>query len=162
MRLTTKGRYAVTAMLDLAIHAEEGPVTLADISARQRISLSYLEQLFARLRRGGLVLSIRGPGGGYRLGDPAAAISVGAIIEAVDESVDATRCEGKGNCHDGEICLTHHLWDDLTQQIRGFLGSISLADLTDKYEARLALTQPGDERREAACADSLISATFLQ
>jgi Rrf2 family iron-sulfur cluster assembly transcriptional regulator len=165
MRLTTKGRYAVTAMLDLAIHADDEPVTLADISSRQGISLSYLEQLFARLRRSGLVLSVRGPGGGYRLGDTTAAITVAGIIAAVDESVDATRCEGKGNCHDGEICLTHHLWDDLTQRIQQFLGGISLADLAGKYEVqRIAGTQ--DQRNQARRAqspvESLITATFLQ
>jgi len=165
MRLTTKGRYAVTAMLDLAIHTDSKPVTLAEISTRQGISLSYLEQLFARLRRSGLVLSVRGPGGGYRLGDTSAAITVAGIIAAVDESVDATRCEGKGNCHDGEICLTHHLWDDLTQRIEQFLGGISLADLAGKYEVqRIADTQ--DQRSEARRAqrpvESLIAATFLQ
>lgn len=165
MRLTTKGRYAVTAMLDLAIHADKDPVTLADISNRQGISLSYLEQLFARLRRNGLVLSVRGPGGGYRLGDTTAAITVAGIIAAVDESVDATRCEGKGNCHDGEICLTHQLWEDLTQRIQQFLGGISLADLAGKYEVqRIADTQ--DQRSEARRAqktvESLITATFLQ
>ncbi len=165
MRLTTKGRYAVTAMLDLAIHADKEPVTLADISSRQGISLSYLEQLFARLRRSGLVLSVRGPGGGYRLADTTSAITVAGIIAAVDESVDATRCEGKGNCHDGEICLTHHLWDDLTQRIQQFLGGISLADLAGKYEVqRIADTQ--DQRTEARKAQnpvkSLIATTFLQ
>jgi Rrf2 family transcriptional regulator, iron-sulfur cluster assembly transcription factor len=165
MRLTTKGRYAVTAMLDLAIHADNEPVTLADISSRQGISLSYLEQLFARLRRSGLVLSVRGPGGGYRLGAATEAITVADIIAAVDESVDATRCEGKGNCHDGEICLTHHLWDDLTQRIEQFLGGISLADLAGKYEVqRIAITQDqrSDARRGRSPAESLIAATFLQ
>lgn len=129
MRLTTKGRYAVTAMLDLALHSDRGPVSLADISARQGISLSYLEQLFARLRQCNLVQSVRGPGGGYRLLGNTVDISVAQVVDAVSESLDATRCEGKGNCHDGEVCLTHHLWESLSEQIHQFLSSISLADL---------------------------------
>lgn len=134
MRLTTKGRYAVTAMLDLALHTNEGPVSLADISSRQGISLSYLEQLFARLRRAGLVTSVRGPGGGYQLGQEAAEISIAGVVDAVNESLDATRCEGKGNCHQGEVCLTHYLWEDLSQQIHGFLSAISLGDLVARRE----------------------------
>lgn len=129
MRLTTKGRYAVTAMLDLALHSEQGPVSLADISLRQSISLSYLEQLFAKLRRFELVKSVRGPGGGYCLGSDMTAISVAQVVDAVSESLDATRCEGKGNCQDGQVCLTHHLWEDLSSQIHHFLSDISLADL---------------------------------
>lgn len=129
MRLTTKGRYAVTAMLDLALHCEQGPVSLSDISQRQGISLSYLEQLFAKLRRFELVRSVRGPGGGYCLGSEMAAISVAQVVDAVSESLDATRCEGKGNCQDGQVCLTHHLWEDLSSQIHHFLSDISLADL---------------------------------
>ena len=129
MRLTTKGRYAVTAMLDLALHSENGPVSLADISLRQGISLSYLEQLFARLRQCKLVQSVRGPGGGYKLLGKTDEISIAQVVDAVSESLDATRCEGKGNCHDGEVCLTHHLWEDLSSQIHRFLSSISLADL---------------------------------
>lgn len=136
MRLTTKGRYAVTAMLDLAIHADGGPVNLADISTRQDISLSYLEQLFARLRRSGLVASVRGPGGGYRLERGTADIAIADIIDAVSESVDVTKCQGQGNCQQGEICLTHHLWEDLSQQIHDFLGSISLADLMRRNEVQ--------------------------
>ena len=108
MRLTSKGRYAVTAMLDVALHSNEGPVPLADISERQGISLSYLEQLFSRLRKAGLVASVRGPGGGYRLGIDANKIAVGAVIAAVDESVDATKCQGKGDCQGGSPCLTHN------------------------------------------------------
>lgn len=134
MRLTTKGRYAVTAMLDLALHANQGPVSLADISARQEISLSYLEQLFAKLRRNDLVKSVRGPGGGYRLGAEAAEIVVAQIIDAVNESIDATSCGGEGNCQDGQICLTHHLWCDLSKQIHDFLSGISLADLVAKQD----------------------------
>jgi Rrf2 family iron-sulfur cluster assembly transcriptional regulator len=132
MRLTTRGRYAVTAMLDLALHAQEKPVSLAEISERQTISLSYLEQLFARLRQSGLVASVRGPGGGYRLVDSISNIWVADIIDAVNESVDTTSCQGKGDCQGGSICLTHYLWDDLSQQIHSFLSSISLADLVAK------------------------------
>ena len=120
MRLTTKGRYAVTAMLDVALHAQEKPVSLAEISDRQSISLSYLEQLFSRLRQAGLVSSVRGPGGGYKLVDSRAMIYVAEIIDAVNESVDTTNCQGKGDCQGGSICLTHHLWDDLSHQIHGF------------------------------------------
>ena len=136
MKLTTRGRYAVTAMLDLAIHGHESPVTLSDISARQEISLSYLEQLFSKLRRGDLVISVRGPGGGYRLSRGRKGIFVAQIIDAVDESVDVTNCQGKGNCHQGEVCLTHHLWQDLSDQIHGFLSGISLADLVDQRGSR--------------------------
>lgn len=132
MRLTTKGRYAVTAMLDLALHDRHEPVALADIAQRQGISLSYLEQLFARLRKQGLVDSSRGPGGGYRLGRHAAQISVADVISAVDERVDATRCAGKMNCQGDERCLTHDLWSDLSEQIHDFLNDISLAQLVEK------------------------------
>ncbi|WGI26037.1 Fe-S cluster assembly transcriptional regulator IscR [Halomonas alkaliantarctica] len=129
MRLTTKGRYAVTAMLDLALHAHNGPTSLSDISQRQEISLSYLEQLFARLRRAGLVNSVRGPGGGYLLSQPADAISVSKVIDAVNESVDATRCQGLSDCQQGDTCLTHHLWCELSVQIRHFLDDMTLAQL---------------------------------
>lgn len=134
MRLTTKGRYAVTAMLDLAIHARQGPVSLNDISGRQAISLSYLEQLFAKLRRNGLVESIRGPGGGYRLSREDHEINVAEIVDAVNETIDATRCNKKGDCQDGEECLTHHLWMDLSDQIHGFLSGISLNHLVGRRE----------------------------
>ena len=136
MRLTTKGRYAVTAMLDLALHADNGPVSLADISERQGISISYLEQLFAKLRRRGLVVSVRGPGGGYQLGAELQAISVASVIDAVDESVDATRCGGQGDCHEGEVCLTHHLWSDLSSRIHQFLSGITIGDLVARREIR--------------------------
>lgn len=132
MKLTTRGRYAVTAMLDLAIHGGGQPTTLGDISRRHEISLSYLEQLFAKLRRENLVVSIRGPGGGYQLARGDAAIYVAQIIDAVDESIDATNCQGKGDCNHGEVCLTHHLWQDLSDQIHNFLSDISLADLVSK------------------------------
>ena len=131
MKLTTRGRYAVTAMLDLAINGGKRPVSLADISGRQEISLSYLEQLFAKLRREQLVTSARGPGGGYRLARSGEGIFVAEIIDAVDESVDVTNCQGKGNCHQGETCLTHHLWEDLSGQIHDFLSQISLYDLME-------------------------------
>ncbi|MEH6641448.1 Fe-S cluster assembly transcriptional regulator IscR [Vreelandella glaciei] len=129
MRLTTKGRYAVTAMLDLALHAHNGPTSLSDISQRQEISLSYLEQLFARLRRAGLVNSVRGPGGGYLLSQPAEEISVSKVIDAVNESVDATRCQGLSDCQQGDTCLTHHLWCELSVQIRHFFDEMTLAQL---------------------------------
>lgn len=136
MRLTTKGRYAVTAMLDLALHDGRGPIALADISMRQGISLSYLEQLFARLRRQELVSSARGPGGGYRLGRAAEAISVADVISAVDENVDATRCGGLKNCQSEHRCLTHDLWEDLSHQIYQFLSEISLAQLVTQRSVR--------------------------
>lgn len=136
MRLTTKGRYAVTAMLDLALHSANGPVSLADISGRQEISLSYLEQLFAKLRQRDLVASVRGPGGGYRLKRPVEEIFVAQIIDAVNESVDATHCNGAGNCQQGEVCLTHYLWSDLSEQIHQFLNGISLASLMARGEVQ--------------------------
>ncbi|WP_102795819.1 Fe-S cluster assembly transcriptional regulator IscR [Bowmanella denitrificans] len=142
MKLTSKGRYAVTAMLDVALHSQRGPVPLADISERQEISLSYLEQLFARLRRHKLVSSVRGPGGGYKLGRDAGSISVGEVIHAVDESVDATRCSGKSDCQGGERCLTHSLWSDLSERIALFLDGISLGELMDKHDVQqVALRQ---------------------
>ncbi len=148
MRLTTKGRYAVTAMLDLALHAGEGAVSLADISERQGISISYLEQLFAKLRRRELVISIRGPGGGYRLAHDAAQISVSSVIDAVDESVDATRCGGQGDCQEGHTCLTHHLWCDLSDQIQDFLSGISLGELVARHEVK-AVAQRQDAHQSA-------------
>ncbi len=131
MRLTTKGRYAVTAMLDLALRADKGPVSLAEISGRQGISLSYLEQLFAKLRSNDLVSSVRGPGGGYRLSRDAALISVAQIVDAVNESVDATSCGGEGDCQQGEKCLTHDLWCLLSEKIHDFLSAITLASLVN-------------------------------
>ena len=136
MRLTTKGRYAVTAMLDLALHGDSGPVSLADISGRQDISLSYLEQLFAKLRRCELVTSVRGPGGGYRLSRGGDQIFVAQIIDAVNEAVDATGCGGASDCQQGEVCLTHHLWENLSDQIHGFLSKISLATMVDQREVQ--------------------------
>lgn len=136
LKLTSKGRYAVTAMLDLAFHTETGPVTLSEISKRQDISLSYLEQLFTRLRKQQLVRSTRGPGGGYSLNKPADQLAVAEIVAAVDETVDTTRCSGASNCHDGRQCLAHELWDDLSQQIFGFLEGISLQDLMEEGSIR--------------------------
>ena len=145
MRLTTKGRYAVTAMLDLALNLGKGAVTLQDIALKQEISLSYLEQLFAKLRRDGLVKGTRGPGGGYRLAQNAEAISVAAIITSVDEKADMTRCGGEANCQDGKKCLTHELWADLSLEIYKFLDGISLADLVNRPEV-----QEVAERQEIA------------
>lgn len=136
MKLTTKGRYAVTAMLDLALHCGAGPVKLADISERQGISLSYLEQLFTRLRKEGLVVSTRGPGGGYSLSRPSSQIAVAEVIIAVDENVDTTRCGGLSNCHNDERCLTHDLWTDLSNQIRNFLSEITLGHLMERGGVR--------------------------
>ena len=148
MRLTSKGRYAVTAMLDVALHSNEGPVPLADISERQGISLSYLEQLFSRLRKNGLVSSVRGPGGGYLLGKDAGQIAVGTVITAVVESVDATRCQGKEGCQGGERCLTHVLWRDLSDRISEFLNNITLAELVNNQEIlEVADRQNNDNRR---------------
>ncbi|SMA33088.1 Fe-S cluster assembly transcriptional regulator IscR [Parendozoicomonas haliclonae] len=148
MRLTTKGRYAVTAMLDLALHAGSGPVALADISERQGISLSYLEQLFAKLRRKQLVSSVRGPGGGYRLGRDTSEIGIAEVIDAVDESVDATRCHGSEGCQQGDVCLTHHLWCDLSEQIHAFLSGITLRDLVERKEVRSVAERQDREQEE--------------
>ena len=135
MRLTTKGRFAVTAMLDLALRGGKNPVTLAGISERQDISLSYLEQLFSRLRRHELVESVRGPGGGYYLARTLSNITVADIIRAVDEPIDATQCGGKENCHDEHRCLTHDLWMGLNAHIYDYLDNVSLATLVAKQDA---------------------------
>jgi Rrf2 family iron-sulfur cluster assembly transcriptional regulator len=145
MRLTTKGRFAVTAMLDLALHDGEGPVTLAGISRRQKISLSYLEQLFGKLRRAGLVDSVRGPGGGYTLAKGQAEVSVADIIRAVDEPLDATQCQGRQDCREDQRCMTHALWTSLNEKMFEYLNSVTLADLVARERrrqeaARLALT----------------------
>lgn len=156
MRLTTKGRYAVTAMLDLAIHAKQGPVSLSDISGRQEISLSYLEQLFAKLRRNELVTSVRGPGGGYRLSRSGLEIDIAQVVDAVSESIDVTRCEGKGDCQRGEACLTHYLWCDLSDQIHSFLKGISLQSLVDRQEIRdIAERQDGYQSDRINVIDGL-------
>lgn len=155
MRLTTKGRYAVTAMLDLAIHATKGPVSLSDISKRQEISLSYLEQLFSKLRKSDLVASMRGPGGGYQLSRSLDDIFVAEIIDAVNESIDATNCNGKGNCHQGEVCLTHHLWEDLSQQIHNFLSGISLSHLVSRQDVQQVA------QRQQVIEESMITSTNI-
>lgn len=129
MRLTTKGRFAVTAMIDLALHGDHRPVTLAGISERQKISLSYLEQLFGKLRRNKLVDSVRGPGGGYHLAKPMSEVSVADIILAVDEPIDATQCKGKENCHNEQRCMTHDLWTNLNTKIRDYLALVTLEQL---------------------------------
>jgi len=147
MKLTTKGRYAVTAMLDLALRYDKGAVTLADIAKRQGISLSYLEQLFAKLRRSGLVDSVRGPGGGYTLAMEPNKISVAEIIVAINENIDATRCGGEKNCHGDETCLTHQLWEDLSTRIHEFLNGITLGDLVTKSHVQeVASRQEGRMR----------------
>ncbi len=149
MKLTSKGRYAVTAMLDLAFHDKAGPVTLSHISQRQDISLSYLEQLFTRLRKHELVTSTRGPGGGYSLSRSVDDIAVAEIIAAVDETVDSTQCSGANNCHEGGRCLTHELWDELSQQIYQFLDGISLGDLVEEDGIREVA-----ERQDSRTADT--------
>ncbi len=140
MRLSTKGRYAVTAMMDLAIHEPSGPVTLSDISHCQSISLSYLEQLFSKLRKDNLVRGVRGPGGGYQLARPASEITIASIIAAVDEKVDAT-CSGESNCADQEACLTHELWCGLSKKIYSFLDSISLEDFLSRPSVQAVIRQ---------------------
>lgn len=138
MRLTTKGRFAVTAMLDVALHGGGGPVTLAAIAGRQKISLSYLEQLFCKLRRRGLVESVRGPGGGYQLGRAPEAVAIADIILAVDEPIDATQCRGRENCHDDRRCMTHELWAGLNAQILAYLRSVSLGELVRQQQSAAA------------------------
>jgi Rrf2 family iron-sulfur cluster assembly transcriptional regulator len=154
MKLTSKGRYAVTAMLDVALHSRNGPVSLADISERQEISLSYLEQLFARLRKEQLVSSVRGPGGGYKLGRAANDIAIGEVIRAVDESVDATRCQGQADCQGGERCLTHTLWQDLSDRISQFLNGISIGELMKTSEVKEVA---GRQDVNKAAAKNLVS-----
>jgi Rrf2 family transcriptional regulator, iron-sulfur cluster assembly transcription factor len=136
MRLTTKGRFAVTAMIDLALHGAEGPVTLAGISERQKISLSYLEQLFGKLRRNKLVGSVRGPGGGYHLTKPMNEVSVVDIILAVDEPIDATQCGGKENCYNDQRCMTHNLWANLNVKIRDYLALVTLEQLVSNPKVK--------------------------
>jgi Rrf2 family iron-sulfur cluster assembly transcriptional regulator len=154
MRLTTKGRFAVTAMLDLALRQENGPVTLSGVAERQRISLSYLEQLFGKLRRQELVASVRGPGGGYCLARDARSISVAQIIIAVDEPLDATQCGGKENCLDEHRCMTHDLWSSLSQRMFDYLDSVNLHELMmqqrDKASHRVVMH---DHKARAGAAD---------
>jgi Rrf2 family iron-sulfur cluster assembly transcriptional regulator len=155
MRLTTKGRYAVTAMLDLALHSADGPVALADIAVRQAISQAYLEQLFGKLKKARLVASLRGPGGGYELARPLAEISVSDIIGSVGEGIDATRCGGTGDCQHGEVCLTHELWTDLSERIDDFLTGITLASLVERADVRNV------SRRQDLAVNRLIQARVL-
>ena len=151
MRLTTKGRFAVTAMIDLALRCADGPVTLAGIAERQRISLSYLEQLFVKLRRFELVSSVRGPGGGYTLAQPMELVTVADIIAAVDEPLDATSCGGKENCLDEHRCMTHDLWTNLNRRMQEYLQSVTLASLVDAQRQKaLAVSVLHDERAAIA------------
>ncbi len=136
MRLTTKGRFAVTAMLDLALHGANGPVPLAGISERQKISLSYLEQLFGKLRRRELVESVRGPGGGYHLARDASQLSVADIVRAVEEPLDSTQCGGRENCLDSHRCMTHDLWEELNTTVYGFLEGVKLSNLVEKQRTK--------------------------
>ena len=143
MRLTTKGRFAVTAMLDLAMHAQDGPVTLSHISTRQKISLSYLEQLFSKLRRASLVESVRGPGGGYNLGRPTDQLTVADIIVAVEEPIDSRQCEGRDNCLGDRRCMTHDLWENLNTTVVNYLAGVTLAQLASKQRTE---AKPGTTR----------------
>ncbi|PIE83712.1 MAG: Fe-S cluster assembly transcriptional regulator IscR [Candidatus Contendobacter odensis] len=147
MKLSTKGRYAVTAMIHLSIHDRFGPVTLSEISQCQGISLSYLEQLFAKLRKYGLVEGVRGPGGGYRLAREPEQVTIADIISAVDERLDATRCSGNKNCQEGQRCLTHELWADLSQQIFSFLEGITLAQFVKRPDICEIVHRQGHSRR---------------
>ena len=161
MKLTTKGRYAVTAVLDLSFHQGKGPVSLAEISDRQDISLSYLEQLFARLRRNDIVVSTRGPGGGYSLSRDPEDISMAEIIVSVDETYDATRCgsnkNSEGGCSGVQQCLTHDLWSELSQEIHNFLNGISLAELkTHRGVVEVA------ERQDKKQQDSLLNRVAIE
>ena len=150
MRLTTKGRFAVTAMLDLALHGGRAPVTLAGISDRQKISLSYLEQLFGKLRRRKLVQSVRGPGGGYHLARDAAHVTVADIVRAVEEPLDSTQCGGRENCHGDQRCMTHDLWEELNTTVFGFLDGVKLSTLADRQKTRTVavVRQPRKGTRE--------------
>ncbi|MBI4195359.1 MAG: Fe-S cluster assembly transcriptional regulator IscR [Betaproteobacteria bacterium] len=158
MRLTTKGRFAVTAMIDLGMHRGNGPVTLAEISGRQKISLSYLEQLFGKLRRHQLVDSVRGPGGGYCLAKDMSDVSVADIILAVDEPIDATQCGGKENCHDDQKCLTHDLWATLNERIFEYLESVSLRQLVENQKAKEEGVAPVHDMREVVVRREPVSA----
>ena len=153
MRLTTKGRFAVTAMLDLALNGDEGPVSLAGISERQKISLSYLEQLFGKLRRRSLVESVRGPGGGYNLAREAAAVSVADIVRAVEEPIDSTQCGGRENCHDNHRCMTHDLWEELNTTVYGFLEGVKLSHLVERQRTKpVSVVRPHGKARDAVPA----------
>jgi len=150
MRLTTRGRFAVTAMIDVAMHSTKGPATLAGVSERQKISLSYLEQLFGKLRRSGLVESVRGPGGGYNLARSPDTMTVADVIVAVDEPLDATQCGGRENCHGDRRCMTHELWTNLNSHILDYLQSVSLADLVRQQQQKAEVVVLQDHRPPAA------------
>ena len=152
MRLTTKGRFAVTAMIDVAMQSTKGPATLAGVSDRQKISLSYLEQLFGKLRRCGLVESVRGPGGGYRLARAADKVTVADVIVAVDEPIDATQCGGRENCRDDRRCMTHELWSSLNDHILEYLQSVTLADLVAQQQQKAEVVRLQDHRQQQAAA----------
>lgn len=163
MRLTTKGRYAVTAMLDLAFHSQIHPVTLTDIATRQTISLSYLEQLFSRLRRAGLVVGVRGPGGGYKLSREPSEVSISNIILAVDEQVDLTNCEKQENCQNGLPCLTHDLWMGLSQTVSNYLDGISLGELLDQSGVqKIVERQTADVQQLVNCSNANTVAVALK
>ncbi|MCF8999149.1 Rrf2 family transcriptional regulator [Acinetobacter nectaris] len=150
MRLTTRGRYAVTALLDLALQSPKETITLAEIATRQTISVAYLEQLFAKLKRSGLVSSVRGANGGYHLAKSADDITVLEIIEAVNETVDATRCDHKGNCQNGAMCLTHDLWQGLSHHIADYLAKITLADLISQKNVQTVALRQNSVNRDSA------------
>jgi Rrf2 family iron-sulfur cluster assembly transcriptional regulator len=153
MRLTTKGRFAVTAMLDLALHADRGPVSLAGISSRQKISLSYLEQLFGKLRRRELVESVRGPGGGYNLARDSSEVSVADIVRAVEEPIDSTQCGGRENCHDNHRCMTHDLWEELNSTVYGFLEGVKLSHLVERQRTKpVTMPRPAGKARDPETA----------
>jgi Rrf2 family iron-sulfur cluster assembly transcriptional regulator len=155
MRLTTKGRFAVMAMADLALHGESGPITLSSISERQKISQSYLEQLFGKLRKRNIVVAVRGPGGGYYLARSSAEISIADIVVAVDESVDATRCGGKANCHGDKQCITHDLWMGLNEALYGYMAGVSLQQLVDNA------TKPKSDVKTVSVGKNFIKQTFV-
>ncbi len=155
MRLTTKGRFAVTAMADIAMHRGTDPVTLGEISARQKISVSYLEQLFGKMRRCGLVESVRGPGGGYRLARAMGQIAVADIVLAVDEPIDATRCGGKKNCRDDQKCITHDLWARLNEHVLNYLAAMTLKQLVDDQIAKQDGVAPLQNMRKTMPAHEL-------
>jgi Rrf2 family transcriptional regulator, iron-sulfur cluster assembly transcription factor len=158
MKLTTKGRFAVTAMLDLAIHSARGQVTLAQIAERQNISQAYLEQLFGKLRRGGVVESVRGPGGGYKLSRPAHSLSVAEIITSVEEPIDSTQCGGKVNCLGEKRCMTHQLWENLNSTVQNYLQSVTLADLAKPATAETAqiMAMPTNLKKTAALKSAVL------
>ena len=155
MKLTAKGRYAVTAMLDISIHQTGDPVSVLDIANRQSISPAYLEQIVGQLKRAGMLSSRKGPGGGYELGADAQDITISDIVAAVGEGVDVTRCGGRADCLEGHVCLTHNLWAELSDEIDGFLQSISLATLVARHQANPVTPEAAGD------TDQRISATLI-